>query len=202
MAYATSELAEDPVSTPLAIKILIAGGFGAGKTTMVRTVTEIKSVHTEAIVSEHGSRTDPRGGVERKATTTVALDVGRISVEDSIVLYLFGMPGQDRFWFMWDELAVGAVGVVILADVRRLADCFPAVDYFEVRRIPFVVAVNRFDGAPRVDSESVRMALDLDPEVPVISCDARERRSCRDAFVVLVEYVRRLLIAGRSGRGR
>jgi hypothetical protein len=195
MAYADSELAEQSASTPLAIKVLVAGGFVAGKTTLVRAVTEIKSLHTEELISEQASDIDPPDTAGTKTTTTVALDFGRITIDDDIVLYLFGTPGQERFWFMWDELAYGAVGVVILADTRRLADCFPAVDYFELRHIPFVVAVNCFDGSPRFHSEAVRVALDLDPEVPVISCDARESTSCGDVLAVLVEYARRLLEA-------
>ena len=152
------------------------------------------------MLSDQGAEAGSRAA-DGKTTTTVALDFGRISIDDDIVLYLFGTPGQQRFWFMWDELARGAVGVVILADTRRLADCFPAVDYFELRRIPFVVAINNFDGAPRFHSEAVRIALDLDPEVPVVSCDARERTSSRDALVVLVEYARRLLEAKADQSG-
>jgi signal recognition particle receptor subunit beta len=197
MAYADSELTQERAVTPLAIKLLVAGGFGVGKTTLVRAVTEIKSLHTEELISDQGTAADPPG-VAGKDTTTVALDFGRITVDDDIVLYLFGTPGQERFWFMWDELAFGAVGVVILADTRRLADCFAALDYFELRGLPFVVAINNFDGAPRFHPEAVRVALDLDPEVPVISCDARERTSCRDALVVLVEYARQILEAASA----
>ena len=195
MASASSELTGARASAPVAIKLLVAGGFGAGKTTLVQSVTEIKSLHTEELVSDESHDYYRLGGVEAKTTTTVALDFGRITIDDDIVLYLFGTPGQERFWFMWNELAFGAVGVVILADTRRLADCFAAIDYFELRHIPFVVAINQFDDAPCFHNEVVRTALDLDPAVPVISCDARERASCRDALVVLVEYARRMLEA-------
>jgi signal recognition particle receptor subunit beta len=195
MASAASKpTADSAVETdqpePLGVKFLVAGGFGAGKTTLVRAVTEIRSVHTEELMSEPGSEVDELVGGEDKHATTVALDFGRITIDDEIVLYLFGAPGQERFWFMWDELAFGAVGVVILADTRRLADCFPAVDYFELRQIPFVVAVNCFDDAPRFHTQAVRAALDLDPEVPVLTCDARDRTSCRDVLLMLVEHVR------------
>jgi signal recognition particle receptor subunit beta len=192
MASASSELSGS--RTPVAVKLLIAGGFGVGKTTLVQSVTEIKSLHTEELVSDD-SDDHYRLGAEAKTTTTVALDFGRITIDDDIVLYLFGTPGQERFWFMWNELAFGAVGVVVLADTRRLADCFAAVDYFEFRGIPFVVGINQFDGAPRFNPEVVRSALDLEPGVPIIPCDARDRTSCRDALVMLVEYARRLLEA-------
>jgi signal recognition particle receptor subunit beta len=193
MASVSSELTGAQASAPVAIKFLVAGGFGVGKTTLVHSVTEIKSLHTEELVSDDGDGYYQHAGTGAKTTTTVALDFGRITIDGDIVLYLFGTPGQERFWFMWNELAFGAVGVVVLADTRRLADCFPAVDYFELRRIPFVVAINTFDGAPRFHPEVVRTALDLDREVPIIPCDARDRTSCRDALVVLVEHARRRL---------
>ena len=191
MAYDGSEPDGDP-ATPLAVKLLIAGGFGVGKTTLVRAVTEIKSLHTEEYISQEGAYTDPLVDVADKQTTTVALDFGRITIDDDIVLYLFGTPGQERFWFMWDELGYGATGVVILADTRRLADCFTAVDYFELRQVPFIVAVNAFDGAPRFHTQSVRAALDLDPHVPVVICDARDRISCRDVLLALIAHIRQL----------
>jgi signal recognition particle receptor subunit beta len=191
MAYDVFESGGEPAA-PLAVKLLIAGGFGVGKTTLVRAVTEIKSLHTEEYISQQGAYTDPLAGVADKQTTTVALDFGRITIDDDIVLYLFGTPGQERFWFMWDELGYGAAGVVILADTRRLADCFAAVDYFELRQVPFIVAVNAFDDAPRFHPQSVRVALDLDPRVPIVVCDARERMSCRDVLLVLIAHIREL----------
>jgi signal recognition particle receptor subunit beta len=195
MGFAGSENADGLASMPVSIKILIAGGFGAGKTTMVGAVTEIRPLRTEELLTDAGSGTDLLNGVERKTTTTIAMDFGRISIGDDIVLYLFGTPGQQRFWFMWDELALGALGAVVLADTRRLADCFPAVDYFEQRHMPFVVAVNCFAGARRFDPEDVRAALSLAPGAPVILCDARERSSSRDVLVALVEYALSMLEA-------
>jgi signal recognition particle receptor subunit beta len=180
-------------AAPMAFKLLIAGGLGAGKTTLVRAVTEIRSLHTEELMSSDGSDIDQVRDLPDKTSTTVALDYGRITIDHDIVLYLFGTPGQDRFWFMWDELAWGATGVVILADTRRLEDCFAAVDFFELRQVPFVVAINGFDDAPRYHPEAVRAALQLTPEVPVMYCDARERASSRDVLVTLVDHARELI---------
>jgi signal recognition particle receptor subunit beta len=174
---------------PLALKILVAGGFGVGKTTMVGSVSEIRPLQTEEVLTHASLDTDDTYGVESKDTTTVAMDFGRITVGSDVVLYLFGTPGQDRFWFLWDELAQGALGAVVLADTRRLSDCFPSVDYFERRGTPFLVAVNCFDGQQRFTSQAVRNALDLDPEVPVVLCDCRDRRSGKDVLIALVEHV-------------
>ena len=172
-----------------AIKILIAGGFGSGKTTFVGAVSEIRPLRTEEPLTESGKDIDDTFGVRRKTTTTVAMDFGRITLRRDLVLYLFGTPGQERFWFMWDELALGALGAVILADTRRLADSFPAVDYFEQRAIPFIVALNLFDGACRYDVEQVGDALNLHPNVPVVLCDARSLESAKKVLVTLVEHV-------------
>jgi uncharacterized protein len=192
MDYAVSDPA---VVTPgssrqyRALKILLAGGFGVGKTTLVGAVSEIRPLRTEALLTEGSLGTDSTEGIEGKTTTTVAMDFGRISLHSDLVLYLFGTPGQQRFWFMWDELAIGALGAVVLADTRRLADSFPAIDYFERREIPFIVALNCFDGARRYETEDVRAALDLEPDQPIILCDARSRESAKDVLITLVEHV-------------
>ncbi|MFJ7628903.1 GTP-binding protein [Streptomyces sp. NPDC097595] len=187
MAFGRSSRSRRPVE-PVTLKILVAGGFGVGKTTLVGAVSEIRPLRTEERLTEAGRPVDDLDGVEAKTTTTVAMDFGRITLREDLVLYLFGTPGQDRFWFLWDELAQGALGAVVLADTRRLADCFAAVDYFERREIPFAVAVNRFEGAELFPEETVRAALDLDPQVPLLMCDARDRASARDVLVAVVEH--------------
>ena len=174
---------------PLAVKILVAGGFGVGKTSMVGAVSEIRPLRTEEQLTDRSVGVDDVSGVERKTTTTVAMDFGRITIRDGLVLYLFGTPGQDRFWFMWDELALGALGAVVLADTRRLADSFPSIDYFERRRLPFIIGVNCFDGAIRYDMDEIRGALDLDSKIPVILCDVRKRESGKQVLITLVEHV-------------
>ncbi|MFG1943154.1 ATP/GTP-binding protein [Nonomuraea sp. NPDC048826] len=177
---------------PRAIKILVAGGFGAGKTTMVGAVSETRPLRTEEILTDRSVGVDDLSRVQAKRTTTVAMDFGRITLNDEYVLYLFGTPGQERFWFVWDELAEGALGAVILADTRRLADCFPSVDYFERRGTPFVVAVNCFEGAPSYELAEVRLALQLNPSIPIIMCDARKRDSSREVLIALVKHSARL----------
>ncbi|MFF5986033.1 GTP-binding protein [Prauserella flavalba] len=177
--------------TATAVKLLIAGGFGVGKTTMVGSVSEVPPLRTEEVLTSASEGVDDLAGVERKTTTTVALDFGRITINQELILYLFGTPGQDRFWFMWDELATGALGAVVLADTRRLESCFPAVDFFERRGLPFVVGVNCFDGAHRYGTEEVRAALDVDPTVPLLLCDARDRESTKQVLVTLIQHVMR-----------
>ncbi|MGY0068373.1 GTP-binding protein [Streptomyces sp. QTS137] len=182
---------------PDAAKILVAGGFGAGKSTLVSTVSEIVPFHTEETLTRSGIDVDDLSGVERKGTTTVAMDFGRITIHNRLALFLFGTPGQDRFWFMWDELAAGALCAVVLADTRRLPDCFSAVDYFERSGLPFVVAVNCFEGARQYPAETVRQALTLGPHVPVLLCDARLRTSVKETLIQAVEHV--LAVETRRG---
>ncbi|WP_216903478.1 GTP-binding protein [Nocardia alni] len=171
------------------VKILVAGGFGVGKTTMVSSISEVAPLRTEELVTEVSAGIDDLSGVEGKTTTTVALDFGRLTIDDNLVLYLFGTPGQDRFWFLWDELALGALGAVVLADTRRLENCFAAIDYFERRGLSFTVAVNCFAGAPVYTPDEVRDALDLQLDQPVVLCDARDRASCRTVLTTLLEHL-------------
>jgi hypothetical protein len=173
----------------VSVKILIAGGFGVGKTTMVGSVSEIPPVSTEAQLTSASIPTDDIDKVPAKGSTTVAMDFGRITIDRRVRLYLFGTPGQHRFWFMWDQLARGALGAVVLVDVRRLVDCFAPIDYFEDTQLPFVVVVNEFDGAPVYPSEAIRDALALGPTVPVLTCDARQRDGAKQVLIALVEHV-------------
>jgi signal recognition particle receptor subunit beta len=189
-------LNDDSDSFPAALKLLIAGGFGAGKTTFVGAVSEIEPLHTEELLTAASAGTDRLTGVERKSTTTVAMDFGRITISRQHVLYLFGTPGQERFWFMWDELSNGAMGAVVLADTRRLEDCFPAVDFFESRGIGFLVAVNEFDQTCRYQTDDVRDALDLKTDIPIVLCDARDQRSATGVLVNLMRH----LVTSRAQR--
>ncbi|MDA0634769.1 ATP/GTP-binding protein [Nonomuraea sp. MCN248] len=172
------------------MKIVIVGGFGVGKTTMVGSVSEIRPLSTEEVMTEASVGIDDASRVRTKSTTTVAFDFGRITVSDSAVLYLFGAPGQERFWFVWDQLFAGSLGAVVLVDTRRLEDSFYAIDRLEHHDMPFVVAVNRFAGGPSLDA--VREALDLSPGIPLVDCDARERQSCKHVLITLVEHLTRL----------
>ena len=191
MASAHSDTHGGAAAVPAftAHKILVAGGFGAGKTTLVGAISEVRPLQTEEALTSASIGLDDLTGGGGKTTTTVALDFGRITISDSLVLYLFGVPGQERFWFMWDELAYGALGAIVLGDVRRLGDCFPSVNYFETRGLPFVVAVNCFDGAPRYDLGEVRLALDLDEDVPLMLTDARNQASVKNTLIRLVESI-------------
>jgi signal recognition particle receptor subunit beta len=172
-------------------KIVVGGGFGAGKTTFVGSVSEIAPLTTEAVLTEASTSVDDLAATPDKSTTTVAMDFGRLSLDAELILYLFGTPGQHRFWFMWDDLVRGAIGAVVLVDTRRLADCFAAVDFFEDRGLPYVIGVNCFNGVLSHSIEDVREALAIGASIPIIRCDARERDSTKNALIALVEHAMR-----------
>ncbi|GAB3459269.1 GTP-binding protein [Actinophytocola sediminis] len=170
------------------VKIVVGGGFGAGKTTFVGSVSEIMPLTTEAVMTEASAGIDNLDATPGKATTTVAMDFGRVSLARDLVLYLFGTPGQERFWFMWDDLVRGAIGAVVLTDTRRLADSFSPIDFFEDRGLPYVIGLNCFDGRLDHGVEEVRDALAIGPEVPIVHCDARDRQSVKQTLITMVEY--------------
>jgi uncharacterized protein len=182
--YARSSAQRSAAST----KIVVAGGFGVGKTTLVGSVSEIMPLRTEALVTNESEGIDDLGAVPSKATTTVAMDFGRITLAEDLVLYLFGTPGQRRFWFMWDDLCLGAIGAIVLVDTNRLDEAFSPLDYFESKGLPFIVAVNTFDNAQRYLLSEVRAALAVPEHVPMIEVDARDRESCKTALIKITEY--------------
>ncbi|GAA3860874.1 ATP/GTP-binding protein [Streptomyces lacrimifluminis] len=187
-----------PHSTQAAVKIVIVGGFGVGKTTMVGSVSEIRPLTTEETMTQAGIGVDDNYGSDSKTATTVAMDFGRISITDQLVLYLFGTPGQERFWFLWSGLFEGALGAVVLIDTRRLEVSFDVIGRLEERGVPFVIAVNSFPDAPRYPIEDLRSALDLAPEIPIVECDARRRASSRDTLMTLMRFLHSLELTKAS----
>jgi signal recognition particle receptor subunit beta len=181
---------------------VVAGGFGVGKTTLVGSVSEITPLTTEAVMTTAGVGIDDPSKVPGKGTTTVAMDFGRITIANDLILYLFGTPGQTRFWFMWDELIRGALGAAVLVDTRRVTDSFAPIDFFESRKLPYLVAVNCFDGAPRYAADEVREALAIAPEVPLVLCDARQRESAKSVLITIVEHAIAMLRLELTRTGR